>query len=74
MFHNSYIQLVKGTGPDGRITADDVKAYVPSPAAVPGAPTPAPAVAAPRPAPSASGDFIDIPLTNIREVSQYLLL
>lgn len=51
------LQQVKGSGPGGRVTKDDVTAYLgqsvppPSPPAMPAAPSPAPAAAAPKPAP-----------------------
>ncbi len=63
------IQLVSGTGPDGRVRAQDVESYVPAPAApapvaapVPGAPAPV----APAPVPGAV--YTDIPLSNVRKV------
>ncbi|KAL8173562.1 UNVERIFIED_CONTAM: hypothetical protein K2H54_007969, partial [Gekko kuhli] len=60
---------VKGTGPDGRITKQDIESFVPSkvaPARAPAAAAPvaAPAVAAVAPP---TGAFTDIPITNIRK-------
>ena len=63
------LKLVKGTGPDGRITADDIKAYVPAPVVAPAVPVTAP----PRAAPPTSGEFVDIPLSNIRQVGHCIL-
>ena len=54
----SILQLVRGTGPDGSIRADDVLNFTPSA----GAP---PAVGAP----TAPGAFVDIPVTGMRKVS-----
>jgi len=54
------LQQVKGSGPGGRVTKDDVTSYLgqsappPAPPAVPAAPSPAPAAAAPKPAPPAA--------------------
>ena len=74
---------MSGSGPDGRIRAVDVQqAPVAAPAPVAAAPPPAPApvAAAPAPvapapppptpaAPAPAGSFVDIPLTNVRQVS-----
>ena len=52
---------VKGTGPEGRITREDVEKYKPSAAAAPSGPTAGfPAPAAPSP------DYIDIPVSSMR--------
>ena len=64
------IQMVRGTGPDDRITSKDVETFVvsgpPPAAAAPAvAPAAAPAVAPPS-MPAAA--FEDIPLTNVRQV------
>ncbi len=60
--------MVKGTGAAGRVVAEDVEKFVPGAAPLPppvaGAPVGAPAAAAP----SAGAGFIDIPMTNIRQV------
>ena len=54
------LQQVKGSGPGGRVTKDDVTAYLgqsvppPAPPAMPAMPSPAPAAAAPKPAPPAA--------------------
>ena len=53
--------MVQGTGPDGRIRAQDVEGFVPS-----AAPLGAPAAAAPAPIPGTA--FTDIPLSGIRKV------
>ena len=55
--------MVAGTGPDGRIRAQDVENFVPQAAAAP-----APATAAP-PAPAPGTTYIDIPVTNMRKAS-----
>jgi len=70
-----------GSGPDGRIRAVDVQqapvlaaAAAPAPAT---APAPAPVTAAAPPAavaPPTSGNFVDIPLTNVRQVIAKRLL
>jgi len=80
---------VAGSGPDGRIRAVDVPqtpVAAPAPAAAappPVAPAPvaaAPAPAAPAPpppapaAPAPAGSFVDIPLTNVRQVIAKRLL
>jgi len=77
---------VSGTGPDGRIRAVDVQqAPVAAPAPVAAAPVSAPApvaaapvAAAPPPpvpaAPAPAGHFVDIPLTNVRQVIAKRLL
>ncbi len=56
-------QMVQGSGPEGRIQAEDVESFVPGAA-------PSPAVSAIRmPTPATPGAaFTDIPLTNIRKV------
>ncbi|XP_074832819.1 dihydrolipoyllysine-residue acetyltransferase component of pyruvate dehydrogenase complex, mitochondrial [Carettochelys insculpta] len=60
------ISLVKGTGPDGRITKKDIESFVPpkvAPAeAIPVAPV------APTAAPPPAGVFTDVPISNIRRV------
>lgn len=54
------LQQVKGSGPGGRVTKDDVTSYLgqsappPAPPAVPVTASPAPAAAAPKPAPPAA--------------------
>lgn len=81
------LALIKGTGPEGRVTIKDVEAYVPSAAApappkaaapktaAPAAPAARPAAApATRPGAPASASFIDIPVTNIRGVIARRLL
>jgi len=65
--------LIRGTGPDGRVTAKDVDSYVPSAAPAVGRPAAAAAGAAPSSkraaaAPAGVDDYTDIPLTNIRQV------
>lgn len=62
----SAAQAVGGSGPEGRIRAQDVQAFVES-----GAPASAPAATAPAPAAAAPGieAFQDIPLSNMRSVS-----
>ena len=63
----SFPQLISGTGPDGRIRAADVESFDPSKVAAPAAAAPS-MPAAPPPIP---GDgYIDIPLSNMRKVSQ----
>ncbi|ESO05083.1 hypothetical protein HELRODRAFT_111522 [Helobdella robusta] len=68
------IALVKGTGADGSVTADDVKAYTPAqPIAM------APSVSAPPPqiplaAAIPGASFVDIPLSNMRQVIAKRLL
>ena len=66
---------MKGSGPEGRIQADDVKAYVPGsvPVTVSVAPPSAPVTRAPHSPPApAVGEFTDIPLTNIRQVFYHI--
>jgi len=62
-----HLRMVKGTGPDGRIRAQDIESFVP--AAAP--PTPAPVTAQPAipstPQPVSGDSYIDIPLTNMRK-------
>ncbi|GAB3802255.1 pyruvate dehydrogenase complex dihydrolipoamide acetyltransferase [Spirosoma humi] len=74
---------VQGTGPEGRIVKSDVESFVPgtakaapaAPAAQPAAPAPqpaAPAQAAPAPAstpaaPAPTGDYEDIPVSQMRK-------
>jgi len=79
---------VSGSGPDGRIRAVDVQqAPVAAPAPVAAAPPPAPAPVAAAPAPVApapppptpavpapAGSFVDIPLTNVRQIIAKRLL
>lgn len=69
-------QLVRGTGPEGRVTAKDVETFVPSaavPAVPPSAiPPPPRAAAAPAVAPTPGAAYTDIPLSNIRQVSRSL--
>jgi len=57
--HGIDLATVRGTGPDGRITKEDIEALVAT------APRPAPAATAP-PA-GAEGDFDAIPLTKMRQ-------
>lgn len=77
---------VTGSGPDGRIRAVDVQqAPVAAPAPFAAAPAPAPVVAAPAPpappppppapaAPAPAGIYVDIPLTNVRQIIAKRLL
>ena len=69
---------VQGTGPEGRIVKSDVESFVPGNARHPAAPaTPGTQPAAPAPrqhrcssprtAPAASGDYEDIPLSQMRK-------
>ncbi|TID18168.1 hypothetical protein CANINC_003909 [Pichia inconspicua] len=61
---------IKGTGPNGRITAKDVEAAAvsaPTTSAAPSAPSPAQAAAS-------SPAYVDIPLTNMRKVISKRLL
>ncbi|XP_075909834.1 dihydrolipoyllysine-residue acetyltransferase component of pyruvate dehydrogenase complex, mitochondrial [Petromyzon marinus] len=72
------LATVKGTGPEGRVTKHDVETFVPPVTATPTATTVAPP-AAPRPAPTTpaaplAGDFVDIPVTNVRKVIAARLL
>ena len=62
--------MVKGTGPDDRITSKDVETFVISgpPPAVAAAAAPAAIPAAAPPAMPAAA-FEDIPLSNVRQVS-----
>lgn len=60
------LQTVRGTGPDGRVTAKDVEAFTPSAAA---AARPVAAAARPSAAAAMTGvEYVDIPLSNIRQV------
>jgi pyruvate dehydrogenase E2 component (dihydrolipoamide acetyltransferase) len=68
------LKLVKGSGPEGRIHADDVKAYVPSQIPVPVTQPTAPSAQPTRAPPAVVGEFVDIPLTNIRQVIAKRLL
>jgi len=64
------VQMVKGTGPDDRITSKDVETFVvsgPPPAAAAAVAAAAAPAVAPPVMPAAA--FEDIPLTNIRQVS-----
>jgi len=54
--------MVKGTGPSGRVVAEDVEKFVPGAAP----PVAAPGRAAAAPIPGAG--YTDIPMTNIRQV------
>jgi pyruvate dehydrogenase E2 component (dihydrolipoamide acetyltransferase) len=56
---------IQGTGPEGRITKEDVEAVLARRASAPGAPRPA-APATPRPA-AAAPSAEDVPLTRIRQ-------
>jgi pyruvate dehydrogenase E2 component (dihydrolipoamide acetyltransferase) len=56
--HGIDLATVHGTGPDGRITKEDVEALI--------ATAPRPAPTAP-PAPGAEGEFEEIPLTKMRQ-------
>jgi pyruvate dehydrogenase E2 component (dihydrolipoamide acetyltransferase) len=82
------LALIKGTGPEGRVTYKDVESYVPSaappvaaarsqPVAPAAAVAPAkPAAAAPpaaRPG-AAAGAYVDIPLNNVRQIIASRLL
>lgn len=65
------ISQVPGTGPERRILAADVQSFTPAPAAAAAA-TPAPSAApstTPATAAPASGEFTDIPHSNIRKVT-----
>ena len=63
--------MVAGTGPDGRIIANDIKAFVPGQARVE---TVAQAPqAAPRVPASPAGEFVDLPLSNIRQVCHHVI-
>ena len=70
------LQQVVGTGPDGRIRAQDVESFVPSAAgaAPPFAPAPGLSALPPPPPPAPGVTFTDVPLTNIRQVSWPLYL
>lgn len=75
------LALVKGTGPEGRVTAKDVETFIPSAAvpAVPPSATPPPPpsgpAAATSPAAQPSGAaYTDIPVSNIRQVIAKRLL
>lgn len=59
------LQLIKGTGPDGRITGKDVEDYVPSVAPPPTTSAPSITVASPP----AGAIYTDLPLSNIRQVN-----
>ncbi|XP_061432927.1 LOW QUALITY PROTEIN: dihydrolipoyllysine-residue acetyltransferase component of pyruvate dehydrogenase complex, mitochondrial-like [Lethenteron reissneri] len=72
------LATLKGTGPEGRVTKHDVETFVPPATTTPTAATVAPP-AAPRPAPTTpaaplAGDFVDIPVTNVRKVIAARLL
>ena len=58
------LQMVTGTGPSGRVVAEDVEKFVPG--AAPPAAAAAPGRAAAAPIPGAG--YTDIPMTNIRQV------
>jgi len=63
--------MVKGTGADDRVTSKDVEMFVatgPPPPAVAAAAAAAPMAAAP-PVGMPTAAFEDIPLTNVRQVS-----
>ena len=60
-----FLRVGQGSGPSGRIRAQDL-----SKASAPGV-TPVIDVTAPV-TPSVEGDFVDIPLSNIRKVSYFL--
>ncbi|KAM8927497.1 dihydrolipoyllysine-residue acetyltransferase component of pyruvate dehydrogenase complex, mitochondrial isoform 2-T2 [Pelodytes ibericus] len=66
------LKLVKGTGPDGRITKKDIDVFVPpkvAPVSTPAvAPTPAITPSSPAVAAVPTGVFTDIPISNIRRV------
>jgi pyruvate dehydrogenase E2 component (dihydrolipoamide acetyltransferase) len=79
MFTSLLLQQVSGTGPEGRIRAQDVENFVPSAAPAGPAAAAAPAVAsaavpasAPVPVPGAT--YTDIPLSNVRHVIAQRLL
>ena len=59
--------MVKGTGAAGRVVAEDVEKFVPG-----AAPVPPPAAGIPVrvavAAPTVGAGFVDIPMTNIRQV------
>ena len=62
-----FYKMVKGTGAAGRVVAEDVEKFVPG-----AAPVPSPAAGIPArvavAAPSVGAGFVDIPMTNIRQV------
>lgn len=62
------ISQVPGTGPERRILAADVQSFTPAAAAA-ATPAPAKTSAAPAAAAPASGEFTDIPHSNIRKVT-----
>ena len=66
------VQLVTGTGPQGRIRAQDIEQFTPSaaPVSAPVSPPPSSIPAAPVPAMAPPGaQYTDIPLTNMRQVT-----
>lgn len=64
---------IAGTGPDGRVIADDVREYIPMAAAEPVAATAAAAVAAPAAAPIVGENFTDYPLNEASIATANLL-
>ena len=64
------MQLVHGTGPGGRVTVDDVMSFTPATRPTTMAPSSTPLAPAPTPVVNAgsTGDYEDIPTTNIRQV------
>ncbi|ELU09274.1 hypothetical protein CAPTEDRAFT_46900, partial [Capitella teleta] len=69
------LSQITGSGPDGRIRAEDVEKFVPQ-ATAPAAPAAAPAAAAPAPMATAvpGANYMDIPLTSVRQVIAKRLL
>jgi 2-oxoglutarate dehydrogenase E2 component (dihydrolipoamide succinyltransferase) len=78
--NNVDLSKVKGTGSAGRITKEDILAYIagkpagaatPAPAAPAPAPVPAPAAAAPKPAPAPAPSIVPgelVPLSRMRSI------
>lgn len=61
--HGISLKEVKGTGPNGRITKDDVEGFIAS------APKKTEAVkAVPTPAPAPSASYEDVPITTMRQI------
>ena len=60
--------MVKGTGAAGRVVAEDVEKFVPGVAPLPSPAAGIPVRAAAVAAPSVGAGFVDIPMTNIRQV------
>lgn len=64
--HGVALKDVKGTGPNGRITKDDVEAFLAS--AKSAAPSASSASAAAGAAPAATASYEDVPITNMRQI------